>query len=339
MSAARPYAVIALGVVAALCLAGNLQAQRTKSSLSAGEQRNAEKGLKDNRYFFFFINSSVTNHGTDEDKKIFTEAIRRDMIAQLLYMKFMFSDSFHEIRRSQELLMTLYRTTLNRNIGETKKMLHTFAPGVIKTGSARARLYLRLGYREMSAGKIHMGMADNYRENLYSMRLYEYTASIKKVQQGKRYAFLSVLESTFPLRERDVIEFDQMGFKDLNRAVTERAAAASGAVPGEEGAALLAKLNRIGELRKKKSMLERRKRTEEAEKVSGEIDRLVKEAHDLDGDLSMKHREYAEKKELYALYHADSYYRTSGEKSLFDRVWEDPRLEEVPEYGEYLKKQ
>ncbi|MBN1532143.1 MAG: hypothetical protein JXA20_05735, partial [Spirochaetes bacterium] len=263
----------------------------------------------------------------------------RDMIAQLLYMKFMFSDSFHEIRHSQELLITLYRATLKRNVDETRKILHTFAPGVIKTGSARARHYLRLGYREMSAGKIHMTMADHYRENLYSMRLYEYTASIKKVQQGKRYAFLSVLESTYPLREREVLEFDRMNFKDLNRAVTDRAAAASGAVPAGEGEALLARLNRIGDLRKRQSMLERRKRIEEARGVASEIDRLAKEVHDLDSDLSLKHKEYSEKKELYALYHADSYYRTAGEKSLFDRVWEDPRLEEVPEYGDYLKKQ
>ncbi|MBN1531973.1 MAG: hypothetical protein JXA20_04865, partial [Spirochaetes bacterium] len=78
MSVMRPYALIALGVAATLCLTGDLHAQRTRSSLSAGEQRNAEKGLRDNRYFFFFINSSVTNHGTDEEKRIFTEAIRRD---------------------------------------------------------------------------------------------------------------------------------------------------------------------------------------------------------------------------------------------------------------------
>ena len=45
-------------------------AQRTKSSQNAGEQRKAEKGLKDNKYFLYFIDPSVTNFGGDEEKKI-----------------------------------------------------------------------------------------------------------------------------------------------------------------------------------------------------------------------------------------------------------------------------
>ncbi len=324
-------------MIAAVCMAGALHAQRTRSSLSAGEQRSAEKGLKDNRYFFYFIDSSISNGGTDEEKKIFREAVQRDIIAQLLYMKFLFSDSFQEIRKSQELLISLYRTSLKRDINDTTMILNRFAQNVIKSDTASARNYLRLGYREMSSGRIRLGMADNYRESLYSMRLYEYVAAIKKVHQGKRFAFFSILESTLPVGEAS--EFGYMNYKELHRAVGERAAAASGIVPPDEGAGLIARLNRLDGLNRKRLYYERRKRNEKAGEIAAEIEGLKKEIREIDEGLALKYGEYKEKKELYMLFHADSYYRTPEDKTLFDTIWEDPRLQEIKDFGEYLKKQ
>ncbi len=176
---------------------GTAHAQRTKSSLSAGKQRSAEKGLKDNRYFFYFINMSITNLGTDEEKKQFKEAIQRDIIAQNLYMKFMFGESFDEIRRSQKILIALYQKTLNKDIAISKKLLNGFAPAVIRTNDYLARHYLRLGYRDTTDARIDLMMADNFDERLYSMRLYRYSKAIKKVKHGKRYALFALLQTEF----------------------------------------------------------------------------------------------------------------------------------------------
>ncbi|MDY6933019.1 MAG: hypothetical protein SVZ03_02195 [Spirochaetota bacterium] len=168
--------------------------QRTKTSIKAGEQRKAEKGLKDNRYFFYFIDSSITNLGTEEEKRLFKEAIQRDIIAQLLYMKFLFKESFNEIRKAQSILINLYRITLKRDISITRNLLNGFAPMSIESNNNKAIHYLRLGYRDMRVSEIYLGMADNYRESLYSMRLYKYVKAIKKAKHGKRYAFLSMIE-------------------------------------------------------------------------------------------------------------------------------------------------
>jgi hypothetical protein len=175
-----------------------LWAQRTKSSLSAGRQVNAEKGLKDNRYFFYFINSSITNFGTEEDKKAFREAIQRDILAQILYMKFHFGDSFTEVRTAQKILIQLYRAALTRDIEDGKKILNSFAPEVIDKKDYLSRHYLRLGYRDIESSRINMLMADNFRESLYSLRLYHYVKAIKEAKHGKRYAFFSMLEARNP---------------------------------------------------------------------------------------------------------------------------------------------
>jgi len=176
---------------------GTAQAQRTKSSLHAGKQRNAEKGLKDNRYFFYFINMSITNLGTDDEKKEFKEAIQRDIIAQNLYMKFMFGESFDEILKSQKILIGLYQKTLNRDIAASKKLLNGFAPAVIRNNDYLARHYLHLGYRDTTDARIDLMMADNFDERLYSMRLYRYSKAIKKVKHGKRYALFAMLQNKY----------------------------------------------------------------------------------------------------------------------------------------------
>jgi hypothetical protein len=202
--------------VSLMVSAPSLKAQRTKSSLRAGQQRYAEKGLKDNRYYFYFINSSISNFGAEKDKKTYKEAIQRDILSQLLYMKFLFTESFEQIRKSQEILIGLYRNTIIRDIRITMKLLNDYAPKVIKSNDDKARLYLRLGYRDSAVAKQFMVMADNYREKLYSLRLYKYVKAIKKAKHGKRYAFLSAIQCRLKEKER-VTGLRWKSFDDLEK--------------------------------------------------------------------------------------------------------------------------
>lgn len=211
--------VILITLLSLLLLSGIAQAQRTKSSLAAGSQRNAEKGLKDNRYFFYFINTSITNMGSDDEKKSFKEAIQRDIIAQNLYMKFLFTESFNEIRKAQKILIDLYQKTLSKDITMTKKLLNGFAPVVIKKNDYLARHYLRLGYRDAEDARIDMMMADNFQERLYSMRLYRYSKAIKKVKHGKRYALFSLLETKFSRDKKK--EFGRQNYEELKKLISD----------------------------------------------------------------------------------------------------------------------
>ena len=247
----------------------SLFAQRTKSSLSAGQQRYAEKGLKDNRYYFYFINSSISNFADEKDKVFFKEAIQRDILSQLLYMKFLFTDSFAQIRKSQEILIKLYKNTIIRDVALTKKLLHEFAPQVIKSKDKKARLYLRLGYRDSAVAKRYMIMADHYREKLFSLRLYKYVKAIKKAKHGKRYAFLSAIQSRLNMEE-SIIGLRYKSFEELEKMISHF---------------------------------------------------------------------YPNKKEQLKKIHYDNYYRTTEDKTFYDKTWEKPDFHELPDFEKLMNKQ
>ena len=116
--------IAASAFIILLFLNHSAHSQRTKSSLSAGNQRHSEKSLKDNRYFFNFINPTITNSGSDEEKNIFTEAARRDIISRMLYMKFSFNPAMNEIRTTQLLLIDLFSKIAIREIENATILLN-----------------------------------------------------------------------------------------------------------------------------------------------------------------------------------------------------------------------
>jgi len=270
-----------LSITLIISLALNSAAQRTKSSQSAGEQRYAEKGLKDSRYFFYFINSAITNFGTKEEQQIYKEAIQRDMIAQLMYMKFKFHDSFVEIKRSQALLVKVYRMVLTRDIKKTKSLLNNFAAEAINSKNSKPRHYLKLGYRDVAVANQYLIMANHYRSTLYSMILYKYVEALKMAKHGKRYAFFSIIKSR-GYEEKKIKRRGPMKF-----VVYEQ----------------------LGNLSFKNMM------------------KLVK------GITKDKNNQ-----DYYIKIHYDNYYKFHSKKSFFDLTWENPKLDEIPQYKEYIKK-
>lgn len=182
--------------------------QRTKSSLSAGNQRKSEKGLKDNKYFFYFINSTVSNYGNEKQRSIFIEALRRDLIARILYMKFSFDDSFTEVKQSQILLIDLYRDVLIQEIKETRNILGESAAEVLETNEYMPKKYLGLGYRSVKWADKTMLMADNLPETNYSIRLYEYVKAIKNIKTARRYAVVALLEKRIPPERRKEMNYN-----------------------------------------------------------------------------------------------------------------------------------
>ncbi len=265
-TAAHAVLVAVLAFFLAEIAPADAVAQRTKTSQRAGEQRKAETGLKDNRYFFYFIDSSISNLGTDEEKKLFREAIQRDILAQLLYMKFQFKESYGEIRKAQRILIDLYGKTLARDIGIAEELLNGFAPRVIELQDSRARGYLHLGYRDMKSARTAMMIGDNITEKLYSMRLYQYVRAIKLAKHAKRYAFLSLIEISTPREEKRPV--NNYSFAEIE-----------------------ARLSKIGP---------------------------------------------DDRRERHLLIHWDNYYRSKSPRSFYDEIWDNPALQELEDYRNYL---
>lgn len=196
-------------------------AYKAGTSTKAGKQRFSEKGLKDNRYFIYYIDSTITNLGSEEDINEFTHIVKRDIICQFLYMRFLFGYSWREIREVQSRLIKLYRKKLGEEIKATEKILNKFAPLAIQSKDAKARLYLRLGYRNTRLAKIEMGMADAYKPTLYSMRLYKYAKAMKKVKEGKRFAILVLIQNNLTPYEK--IKEKKYDFEKISELIKQYA--------------------------------------------------------------------------------------------------------------------
>ena len=192
-----------------LVLTQSSYSQRTKSSLSAGNQRHSEKSLKDNRYFFNFINPTVSNSGTEEEKKLFTEAARRDIISRMLYMKFSFNPAMNEIRTTQLLLINLFSTIAVRELENATALLNEIAPEVLKTGNKASKKYMSLGYRSADWARKVMIMSDNLPEKNYSIKIYEYVKAIKNAKYTKRYAIIALIENRIPPEKRGRINYNK----------------------------------------------------------------------------------------------------------------------------------
>ncbi len=245
-------------------LTQNTYSQRTKSSLSAGNQRHSQKSLKDNIYFFYFLNTTVSNTGTDEEKAIYIEAARRDLIARMLYMKFSFNPAMNEIRTTQQLLITLCTKIAIRETESATALLNEIAPEVIDKGDQAAKKYMALGYRSIDTAKKVMIMSDNLPEKNFSIRIYEYVKAIKNAKYSKRYAIIALLENRTPPEKKKRINYNKFSIvKDLIKLY----------IP--------------------------------------------------------------ENTEKYNKIHFDNYYKV--ESSVYDTVIENPELDKIPEYKNYIK--
>ncbi len=187
--------------------------QNAASSTSAGEQRKAEQGLKDNRYFIYYINATVTNFGTLDDERDFREIIQRDLISQFFYLRFMFSDSFRQIRKAQQMMIVLFRRLIEAQQAQMLDFLNGISPSVLHGNDHKARHYLQLAYRLTGHARIEYTMADHYRENLYSMRLYKYVRALKNIKEAGRYGVLALIQPVSGAEEKlqeIVLNYDQI---------------------------------------------------------------------------------------------------------------------------------
>lgn len=258
--------IAASAFIILLFLTQSAHSQRTKSSLSAGNQRHSEKSLKDNRYFFNFINPTITNSGSDEEKNIFTEAARRDLISRMLYMKFSFNPAMNEIRTTQLLLIDLFSRIAIREIESATILLNEIAPEVLKTGNKASKKYMSLGYRSADWAEKVMIMSDNLPEKNYSIKIYEYVKAIKNAKYCKRYAIIALLENRIPPEKRGRINYN--------------------------------KYDTVKEL----------------------IDKYI-----------------PENIEKYSKIHFDNYYKVDSAVSLYDTLIQNPELDKIPEYKNYMK--
>ena len=148
-TAARAVRVTVSAFLLAEIVPVDALAQRTKTSQRAGEQRKAETGLKDNRYFSISSIPPFRIWGRTR-KKALSRGDTAGYPAQLLYMKFQFRNPTAR-SKAQRILIDLAGKRCG-NIGIAGE-LQRIRPRVIELQDSRARGYLNLDYRDMKSAR------------------------------------------------------------------------------------------------------------------------------------------------------------------------------------------
>ncbi len=170
------------------------------------DQTTTERILGENRDFIEFINVSITNFA-DQKKDDFRKIYEMHFNADVAYLQSDYKRAYKKIYACQGEMAPLFETLLrDRYLEDSKTLLDRIAPGIIKSRSARARLYLNLGYRDRTVSMTHFTIGEASNPKLFSYKLYKYQEGIKVARRSKRYAFLALFESQTPETKKTIYE-------------------------------------------------------------------------------------------------------------------------------------
>lgn len=170
------------------------------------DQITTERILSENKHFIHFMDLCVTNFAEDK-KELFQQAYNDHFNAEVAFLQSDYKRAYLRIRSSQEKLVQLYAHVLNAvYLEDSKGILDSLAPGVIRSKDSKARLYLTLGYRDREVGWTQYTIGDATNPKLFSYKIYKYEEGIKMARRAKRYGFLALFESQAPEVKRKIYE-------------------------------------------------------------------------------------------------------------------------------------
>ncbi|TGN11215.1 hypothetical protein EHS11_08235 [Leptospira ilyithenensis] len=161
-----------------------------QSSSKATQLIRVSYGLKDNYEFLRILNSTVTNRGTEDQKKYYKRCIQHHIESEILHLQMDLGRSYAELRRTQGLLIKLYILILDEEVEDLEIELSRLARLANGKEKTESKLYLRLGYREIAVAKQRLMVGKNIRPYLYLMKLQELAYSLKSLKQAEKYIVL-----------------------------------------------------------------------------------------------------------------------------------------------------
>jgi|JI8StandDraft_1071087.scaffolds.fasta_scaffold01085_6 hypothetical protein len=176
-------------------------------------------GLKDNYEFLKILSSTITNRGSDEQKKYFKRCVQHHIESEILHLQMDLGRSYAELRRTQGLLIALYIMVLDEEVKELDEELGRLARLANGKEKTETRLYLRLGYREIAVAKQRLLVGKNIRPYLYLMKLQELSFSLKSLKQAEKYiVMLGLLHDSIDELNRENRSFAGL-VSEVNRII------------------------------------------------------------------------------------------------------------------------
>ncbi|MBM9546200.1 hypothetical protein JWG40_04185 [Leptospira sp. 201903074] len=194
-----------------------------QSSSKATQLIRVSYGLKDNYEFLRILNSTISNRGTEDQKKYFKRCVQHHIESEILHLQMDLGRSYAELRRTQGLLIQLYIFVLEDEIEELEIELGRLARLANGKEKTETKSYLRLGYREIAVAKQKLLVGKNIRPYLYLMKLQELAYSLKSLKQAEKYiVLLGLLHDSIDELDKESRSFEDL-VHEVNRIiVTDR---------------------------------------------------------------------------------------------------------------------
>jgi len=191
------------------------------------DQTNLGILIQENKENLDFINTCVSNlaplqaeekPGTPEGPKNFDfdyfkmikSANQTDFNGNLWYLQGNYSFAFRQLRGAQGELKDIFEKVLIKYIEDTKTLLETAAPSIIRSNDEIAKSLLRYGFRDLRVGEDHLTIGQNASPYQYRYKLKLYGEGISNLRRAKRFAILAMIYSKTPIDEKAEYQYKNM---------------------------------------------------------------------------------------------------------------------------------
>ncbi len=151
--------------------------------------------------------------------KLLKEANQSDFSGNMWYLQSNYTYSFRQLRRAQGELKNIFEVVLQKYIEDSRALLESAAPTIIRSNDSQSKALLRLGFRDLrSAEDLYTtGLNSSPHQFRYKLKLYQ--EGILTLRRAKRFAILSMIYSKTPVEDK--VEYQYRSNEDLKEARAE----------------------------------------------------------------------------------------------------------------------
>lgn len=154
-----------------------------------------------------------------EHFKYISSINQRDFNGNMWYLQSNYSLAFRELRAAQGNMKDAYEFAIQKYLEDTRALLESAAPYIIRSNDDVAKALLRLGFRDLRTGEDRFTMGFNSSPYQFRYKILLYSEGITILRRGKRFAILAMLASKTP--DEDKSEYKYWSLEDLEEARNE----------------------------------------------------------------------------------------------------------------------
>lgn len=163
--------------------------------------------------------TTSTKNLDHEYYKILRDINQLDFNGNMWYLQSNYSLSFRQLREAQSRMKDGYEFAIQKYLEDTRAILESSAPAIIRSDDSIAKSLLRLGFRDLRTGEDKFLMGQNSSPYQYRYKIVLYSEGITILRRGKRFGILALLASRTP--DEDKADYKYWSLDDLKEAREE----------------------------------------------------------------------------------------------------------------------